>query len=66
VAAGPGLGFTNRLHRALSLEQKRRFFYGFFERARRVDGRWVVDFGDFGLWANESGPYDRSVRGTLN
>jgi FkbM family methyltransferase len=35
---------VNRLHRGLSLHQKRRFFYACFDLAGPVEGPWIVDF----------------------
>jgi FkbM family methyltransferase len=59
VTTTPGLRLVNRVHRSLSLEQKRRFFHAFVEAPYAVQGRWVVDFAgrpivlplrrDFGL-----------------
>jgi FkbM family methyltransferase len=39
-----GLAAVNRLHRRLSLRQKRRFFYACFDLACAVEGPWIVDF----------------------
>jgi FkbM family methyltransferase len=44
VVTGPGLRLTNRVHRWLSLAQKRRFFHAFVAESYAVEGRWVVDF----------------------
>jgi FkbM family methyltransferase len=39
-----GLAVVNRLHAALTLHQKRRFFYACFDLACPVEGPWTVDF----------------------
>jgi FkbM family methyltransferase len=39
-----GLVAVNRLHRALSLPQKRRFFYLCFDPRYRIEGPWTVTF----------------------
>ena len=41
----PGLTLVNRIHRALTAAQKRRFFYLAYDESCRVDGPWLVDFG---------------------
>lgn len=44
VVTVPGLRLTNRVHRSLSLEQKRRFFHAFVEASSRAEGfyEWLV------------------------
>lgn len=44
LAAPGGLCAVNRLHAALSLSQKRRFFRLFFEPGWRLEGTWTVRF----------------------
>jgi FkbM family methyltransferase len=43
VARKAGLRAVNRLHHALDLAGKRRFYYAFYEQAYRVEGLWTVD-----------------------
>jgi FkbM family methyltransferase len=45
-----GLAAVNRLHRALTTAQKRRFFYLCVDEICPVEGRWRVDFAGRSVW----------------